>query len=169
MPKSTVFLPRLNYGLHATILLLNVIVIGSMTWDVQNQNQIFTDGEGGIGAIAALAATSLALIYTVILLALSLFGIAIPHLARILLDSLLLAPAYVVSAVMLGIWTDWGSLTPDGSPYLCITFLGAACNNLGVTIARLQVVALVFGIITLLVRLGRLDAKLTALQSLDID
>ncbi|KAJ7291800.1 hypothetical protein C8J57DRAFT_1492265 [Mycena rebaudengoi] len=49
-------------------------------------------------------------IYLIISISLTLANIVIPSLAAILVDSLLLIPCYVVGAVILGLFTDYGYL-----------------------------------------------------------
>ncbi|KAJ7593611.1 hypothetical protein C8J56DRAFT_1043415 [Mycena floridula] len=155
---------RLHYGLHLTILALNFTVLVSMAWEYGRI--LRPDFEGGfadlldaVWPMAAIIITSIALIYTITVVILSLFRVEIPHLARILVDSLALAPAYAISILVLAIGTKWSYIgnaqdLEDECSDPFTAFLG--CNSdvqLLETMARLQLVAMIFGFTALVLTL----------------
>ncbi|KAJ7593623.1 hypothetical protein C8J56DRAFT_924652 [Mycena floridula] len=154
---------RLHYGLHLTILALNFTVLVCMAWGLGRI--LRPDFDGGfyfldaVWPLVAIIITSIALIYTIIVVILSLFRVEIPHLARILVDSLALAPAYVISIIVLGIGTQWGyiGIAQDFIEEECSgqfsSLPGCIEFRLLATMARLQLVAMIFGFTALVLTL----------------
>jgi hypothetical protein len=77
---------------------------------------------------------------------LSYYEINIPHLARILFDSLLLAPAYLFGIVILGIFNYWGFYVGSCTDK---NMKPADCAFLWKSIARVQLLAMILGCICL--------------------
>ncbi|KAJ7580063.1 hypothetical protein C8J56DRAFT_957528 [Mycena floridula] len=159
MRAANAFPVKLNYGLHLSILLLNLTVVGSMAWELWRTTQR-PYYNGAIWAFIAIITTGVALLYTIALIILSLCRVDIPHLARILVDSIALAPAYIISIFFLAVGTNWGiirdphaydDLCSDSSQYRYLD-----CNGLLnplATIARLQLVGIIFGFVALVLTL----------------
>ncbi len=117
-----------NFGIHIPLLILNLLVVGGLVWDTtpdtqnskhhrillsrntQDHSEIFANHHSHVTPVVSLVATSIATVYTVVLLLLASFNVIIPALPRIIIDSAILWPAHLTSLIVIGAWNDWSAL-----------------------------------------------------------
>ncbi|KAJ7873160.1 hypothetical protein B0H13DRAFT_2280146 [Mycena leptocephala] len=103
--------PRtISYALTVPALIANLVIIITMAYLMspafEQGTKLDTDGDLFLGPLIALIITGIETLYLIIAIVLTVTNVAVPALAAILLDCLLLIPSYIVEIILVGILND---------------------------------------------------------------
>ncbi|KAJ7585222.1 hypothetical protein C8J56DRAFT_1166366 [Mycena floridula] len=135
--------PRtLNYAIHLTIFLLNLGVVGAMVWDSTPETRIKILSQRRVPpASIPLIACAFATLYSLTVVLLSSFSVKIRPLIRIVADTVLLIPVYIICIITLGIMNNWSFRTGTCTDP---SWTAAMCAARWRTIAMIQTVSFSF-------------------------